>query len=1009
MQNETLSQNKCGSVLVAGAGIAGIQAALDLADSGYFVYLVEKESGIGGTMAKLDKTFPTNDCSMCILSPKLVEVGRHENIELLTLSTVEAVEGEAGDFTVTVKTEPRYVDPDKCIACGLCAEKCPVKVVDEYEQGLAVRKAAYLLYPQTVPLKYQIDAENCLYFKKGRCKACEKFCPAGAINFDDQPSEAQLNVGAIIFSAGLKTFDPSGLTAYQHSEYRNVVTSIEFERILAAGGPTGGEVVRLSDHKPAKRVAWLQCIGSRDMNCCDNEYCSGVCCMYAIKEAIIAKDHLGADFDGAIFYMDLRTSGKEFEKAYYRAEQEGIRFLRSRVHTITEKDDSGTLEIVYATEDGKNVREAFDLVVLSVGMEPADSGVETARRMGIALNRFNFVETGDLDPVGTSVPGIYSAGVINGCKDIPQSVVEAGAAACSAGELLSPARGSQVRTKTYPAERPLADEARIGVFVCNCGSNIGGYADVPDIVEFARTLPHVAYVEDNAFTCSQDTQDKIVQTIRDKELNRVVVAACTPRTHEPLFQDTIKEAGLNPYLFEMANIRNQCTWCHSKDKEKATEKCKEMVRMAVAKAAGLEPIPDLSVEIDKSALIVGGGIAGMNAALTLAEQGFGVSLIEKSPALGGAASQISQTSSGQDVQAYLGTLKKQVTENPAIDVLLNSEIQESTGFVGNFETTVLCGDIPRKIKHGVVIFATGGVAADTDEYLYHKSDRVTCWHDLEARGRELDQAKAVGFIQCVGSRDDQRPYCSQICCTNAISQAIHIKEKDPDKNIYIFYRDIRTPGVKELLYKKARELGVIFIRYDLAHKPEVKEADDKLEVSVFEPVLQRRITIEVDLLNLSTAIVPNDNSRLITIFKLQRNDENFLMEAHAKLRPVEFASDGLYLCGLAHYPKPIEESISQAKAAAAKAATVLSKDTVHVSPLVSQIDLEQCIGCGLCARVCPFGAIKMEEVQDLGVRPERIAASCKGCGVCAASCPQKAIDMLHFRAGQIEDAIAAAF
>ena len=1009
MQNETLSLNKCGAVLVAGAGIAGIQAALDLADSGYFVYLVEKEAGIGGTMAKLDKTFPTNDCSMCILSPKLVEVGRHENIELLTLSTVEAVQGEAGDFTVTVKTEPRYVDPDKCIACGLCAEKCPVKVVDEYEQGLGVRKAAYLLYPQTVPLKYQIDAENCLYFKKGRCKACEKFCPAGAIKFDDQPRESQLNVGAIIFSAGLKTFDPSGLAPYQHSAYRNVITSIEFERILAAGGPTSGEVVRLSDHKPARRVAWLQCIGSRDMNCCDNEYCSGVCCMYAIKEAIIAKDHLGADFDGAIFYMDLRTSGKEFEKAYYRAEQEGIRFVRSRVHTITETDDSGTLEIVYTTQDGKNVKESFDLAVLSVGMEPADSGVETARRMGISLNRFNFVQTDDLEPVSTSVPGIYSAGVINGCKDIPQSVVEAGAAACNAGALLSDARGSRVKTKSYPAERPLADEAKIGVFVCNCGSNIGGYADVPDIAEYARTLPHVEYVEDNAFTCSQDTQDKIVNTIKEKGLNRVVVAACTPRTHEPLFQDTIKEAGLNPYLFEMANIRNQCTWCHSKDKEKATEKCKEMVRMAVAKAAGLEPIPDLSVEIDKSALIVGGGIAGMNAALTLADQGFGVSLIEKSPALGGAANQISRTWSGQDVQDYLGKIKKQVTEHPAIDVLLNSEIQESTGFVGNFETTVLCGEIPRKIKHGVVIFATGGVAVDTQEYLYHESPRVTCWHELEERGQDLEPAKAVGFIQCVGSRDDQRPYCSQICCTSAISQAIHIKENDPDKNVYIFYRDIRTPGLKELLYKKARELGVIFIRYNLEHKPEVREVDDKLVVSVFEPVLGRQIDIEVDLLNLSTAIVPNDNSRLITIFKLQRNDENFLMEAHAKLRPVEFASDGLYLCGLAHYPKPIEESISQAKAAASKAATVLSKDSVHVSPLVSQIDLEQCIGCGLCARVCPFGAIKMEAVQDLGVRPERIAASCKGCGVCAASCPQKAIDMLHFRAGQIEDAINAAF
>ncbi len=922
---------------------------------------------------------------------------------------MEEVQGEQGNFTVTVKTRPRYVDPEKCIACGLCAEKCPAKTLDEFDQGLGKRKAIYLPYPQAVPLKYTIDPVRCIYIKKGKCGACEQYCPAGAINFGDQEKTNHINVGSLVYTAGLKTFDPSGLDTYQHSKFKNVVTSMEFERILAAGGPTQGKVVRLSDQKPARKIAWLQCVGSRDINRCDNDYCSGVCCMYAIKEAVIAKEHSGADFDAAIFYIDLRTSGKDFEKYSDKAKQNGIRFIRSRVHTITQADSSGTLQCAYVTEKGENVNEEFDLVVLSVGMEPADSAVKTANKIGISLNEYNFVQTRDLAPVDTSIPGIYAAGVINGCKDIPQSVVEASAAACNAGTCLSSSRGSLIKTKVYPEERPLSDQVKIGVFVCSCGSNIGGYADVPAIAEFARTLPNVTYVEDNQFTCSQDTQDKMAKTIKEEGLNRVVVAACTPRTHEPLFQDTIKEAGLNPYLFEMANIRNQCTWCHSDNKEKATEKSKELVRMSVAKAARLEPIPDLSVDIDKSALVIGAGVAGMNSALSLADQGFKVSLVERSSDLGGAAREISKSWSGQDVQKYLDELKRKITEHKSIDLLLNSEIIESSGFVGNFETTVQTEDSSRTIKHGIVILATGGSAADTEEYFYHRNSRVTRWHELESKGKEIEEARAVAFIQCVGSRDAKRPYCSQICCTTSISQAIHIKEMYPDKKIYIFYRDIRTPGFKEKLYKKARALGIIFIRYDLDHKPQVQERDQGLVINVFEPLIQRDISVEVDLLNLATAIVPNDNSKLASIFKLPLNDEKFFMEAHAKLRPVEFASDGMYLCGLAHYPKAIEESISQAKAAASRGATVLARDKAQISPLISQINQEKCIGCGLCVEVCPFGAIKMEEVQDRGRRAQNIPASCKGCGICAASCPQKAIDMFHFRDSQMEAIIEAAF
>ncbi len=914
-----------------------------------------------------------------------------------------------GNFTATIKKSPRYIDMDKCIACGLCAEKCPAKTANEFEEGLSKRKAAYLPYAQAVPLKYVIDPERCIYFKKGKCRACEKYCPTGAVNFEEQEEILDLQVGSVIMTTGMQPFDPSSIDGYQYKAFPNVVTSLEFERILAAEGPTKGHVVRLSDDQPAKRIAWLQCVGSRDLNTSSNEYCSGVCCMYAIKEAVMAKEHVGRDFQPAIFFMDMRTSGKDFEKYYTKAEKDGVRFIRSRVHTITQVDDSGTLRLEYATDDGQLKREEFDMAVLSVGMEPADSASQIAESLGIELTSHSFVKTGDTSPVSTNRTGVFVAGVAQGCKDIPQSVMEASAAACNAGMELASARGTAVREKEFPAEKEIdPNDIRIGVFVCNCGSNIGGVADVPAIAEFARGLPHVAYVEENQFTCSQDTQEKMAQTIKDNDLNRVVVAACTPRTHEPLFQETIQGSGLNPYLFEMANIRNQCTWCHAQDKDKATAKSKDMVRMAVAKAAKLEPIPELSVDVDKSALVIGGGVAGMTAALSLAGQGFPVTLVEKAPELGGAAREVHTTWQGQNVQDSLKELTSQVQNHERITVLCEAEVKKSDGFVGNFQTEVITREGPTTVTHGAAVIATGGRAADTDEYLYRQSDRVTRWHEIEEIPDRVSQAKSIAFIQCVGSRDENRPYCSHICCTTSITQAIAIKEEDPDKNVFIIYRDIRTPGAKETLYKRARQLGVVFIRYTLENKPVVRETDQGLEIELFDPILQREVVISADLLNLATAVEPNQVNELTSIFKLPVNSEGFFMEAHAKLRPVEFASDGLFMCGLAHYPKAMEESIAQAKAAASRAATILAKPKVHISPIVSQIDQDKCIGCGLCVELCPFGAIVPEEISEGVVRAKNVPASCKGCGICAASCPQRAIDMLHFRDAQIEAAIEAA-
>ena len=930
------------------------------------------------------------------------------NIELLTLSKLTAIRGEEGNFTVTVRKSPRFVDMEKCIACGACSEKCPAKTADEFNEGIAKRKAIYVPYAQAVPLKYVIDPDRCIYLKKGKCGACQKICPTGAVNFDDTEQEISLNVGSVIITAGFQTFDPKAFDNYQYARLPNVVTSMEFERILSAGGPTAGHVLRPSDGREPARIAWLQCVGSRDLNKCDNEYCSSVCCMYAIKEAVIAGEHLGSGFQGTVFYMDIRTHGKDFERYYERAKADGIRFICSRVHTITQADESGTLTLEYATDDGRRVNEDFDMVVLSVGMEPADSAVALAQSLGVELDSYRFVRTDDTQPVATSRPGIYVAGVIQGCKDIPQSVMEASAAACSAGMALSAARGTLVKQKQFPAENDVSGQSpRIGVFVCNCGINIGGIADVPAITEYAAGLPHVVYAEENLFSCSQDTQDKMVDIIRKQKLNRIVVAACTPRTHEPLFQETIRNAGVNAYLFDMANIRNQCTWVHSGDKEAATVKAKDLVRMAVARAALLEPIPDLAVDVNKTALVVGGGVAGMTAALGLAEQGFDAVIVERSAELGGAAREVAATWRGKEVQPFLKDLIGRVQSHPRVEAFLDAEITNAKGFVGNFETQVTSGNLTRLVRHGAVIVATGAEASVSDEYLYGKHPGVLRWHEIEQRPELLKDAKNVVFIQCVGSRDEKRPYCSRICCTTSISQAIAIKERRPDTNVYILYRDIRTFGEREILYKEARAKGVVFIRYSLDSKPAVTEADGGLEVRVFDPILQKRVLIRADVINLATAIVPVENKQLAAFYKLPVNADNFFMEAHAKLRPVDFASDGLFVCGLAHYPKSLDESISQALAAAGRAATVLAKSSIAVSPLVSRVDADQCIGCGLCVEVCPYGAIELEEVESKGYRARNISASCKGCGLCASSCPKKAIDMLHFGDQQILAAVCS--
>ncbi len=999
-ENTSPQTHKRGSVVIVGGGIGAMQSALDLADSGFKVHMVERNSSIGGTMVMLDKTFPTGDCAMCMISPKMVEVGRHMNIDIHTLAEVVSVEGEPGDFKVTVKVPPRYVDPDKCTGCGICEQKCPKKVTSEYEQGLTTRKAIFSLFPQAVPNTRVIDRENCLYFQKGKCRACEKFCPSHAINYEDTEKILELNVGAVILAPGLDRYNPRVRGELGFGRWPNVVTSVQFERILSASGPYKGEIKRPSDGHHPRKVAWIQCVGSRDQHNA-NPWCSSVCCMYATKQAIIAKEHDG-NIEPTIFYMEMRAFGKDFDRYVDRAKnQYDVRYQRAMISAVREDPGTGSLVLRYADENGALVDEVFDLVVLSIGFQPhADVG-EFARTFGIELNEHRFARTTQFEPVNTSRPGMYVTGIFQGPKDIPETVMQGSAVAGAAMSLLGEARGTEIVHKELPPERDVTgEEPRIGVFVCHCGINIAQTIDVQKVVEAVKDQPGVVYASNTLYACAQDQQEKIKELVREHNLNRVVVASCTPRTHNPLFMDTIRDAGLNKYLFELADIREQCSWCHMGRKEEATRKAIEIVKMNIAKARLLQPVKTDSVSVTPAAMVIGGGVAGMTAALSLADQGFDVHIVEQQAELGGLARNVYRTLDGSDVQAFVKMTVEKVGKHPRIHVHTGTEVKSTDGFVGNFSTKLADGTA---FEHGAIILATGGTEYQPTEsdYRWGQSDHIITQRTLEKRLATGDGPKAgerYVMIQCVGSREEPVNYCSRICCQDAIKNAIAIKEKNPRAQVVILYRDIRTYGLREDYYFKARELGVVFVRFVPERKPEVEMAGNKLKVRVYDYMLNRDLVLDADWLVLSTGLRPHpDTHKVGEMFKVTRNIDEYFLEAHVKLRPVDFPSEGLFVCGLAHAPKNLDETITQALAAAGRAGVVLSHDKLAVSGIIAKHNPDICMSCLTCFRVCPYGSPYIDE--DGKVRHNEV--KCMGCGICAGVCPAKAFQVNNFRDEQI--------
>ena len=939
------------------------------------------------------------------------------NVELLTLSEVVDVSGAVGNFTVSVKKNPRFIDMDKCIACGLCAEKCPKKVDDEFNMGVNKRKSAYIKYGQSVPLKYVIDGESCIYLARGKCKACEKFCPTGAINFEDEEAVVNLNVGAVILAPGFKPFDPSPFDFYNYNKLPDVVTSLEYERLLSASGPCLGHLVRPSDNQEPKKIAWIQCVGSRNTNRCDNGFCSNVCCMYAIKQAIVTADHVsGTDVEQTIFYMDIRSHGKEFERYFEDAKQKGIRFVRARPHTIDPGPESTGVSMRYTTEAGETMVEQYDMLVLSIGMEATADVQQLGTQFGIELNPYHFAKTSSFSPVASSRPGIYTTGAFQGPKDIPQSVTEASTAAAEAAQTLAEAKGTLCKTKTYPKELDVIEQdPRVGVFICSCGINIAGVVDVKSVAEYAESLPNVVHVENNLFTCSADTQALLILKVTEKKLNRIVIAACTPRTHEPLFQDSLREAGLNPYLIEMANIRNQNSWVHQNNPVEATAKAKDQVRMAVAKAVRNAPLDRLKVPVVQKALVIGGGVSGMHAALGIADMGYETVLMEKNERLGGNAWNLNATGKGEPIRPMLENLIERVESHNNIKVFKKAQLQSAVGSVGNFVSKIEVDGEKRAVTYGVAVLATGAQESQPQEYHYGEDQRIMTHLEFDAllrdRSGDAANAKSAVFIQCVGSRDERRPYCSRVCCTHSIKSALKLKEINPEMNVYILNRDIRSYGEREDLYRTARDKGIIFIRYNLENKPVVSKDDNSLYVEVFDPISRLPLKIHSDYLVLAAAIEPNDCGELVELYKCGVNADGFLNEAHPKLRPVDMSVDGLFLAGLCHYPKPIDESISQAKAAVSRASAILAQEEMQLDAIKSFVT-DQCDGCALCLDVCPYRAIQLEQLEMGDAREHtRIKtdpALCKGCGLCAATCPKGGVYVHGFTFEQLSAQVAAA-
>jgi len=1014
-----------GSVLVIGAGIAGIQTSLDLTELGFKVYLVERSPSIGGRMAQLDKTFPTNDCSLCILAPKMVEVFRNPNIELMTYHEVKKISGDSGNFTVTVLKKPRYLDESLCKGCGDCATKCPkIEVPNLFDCNLGKRKSIYIPFPQAVPPVYLIDPELCLKITKGVCGVCQKICTVEAIDFEQKPKDIIINCGAIVVATGFD-MPAERLSSRWGYRYQNVVSALEYERILCASGPFGGHVLRPSDQNEPEKIAFVQCAGSRDLH--ENvPYCSSVCCMYTAKEAIITKEH-SDNSECFVFRHDIRAYGKNFYEFTQRAQDEyGVKYFQTKISTIEEDPETNDLILRYEDlKTGSFNDFRANLVVLATPLVPPEGITELATVLNIDLDKYNFFkEKTYFNKSLSSKEGIFLCGFCQGPMDIPETVADASGVAGQIASLLNTVKFTNTREKQLEEpekEVKITDEPRIGVLVCHCGINIGKYVDVPGVVDYVKTLPYVVHCEANMYSCSSDSQTRIKELIKEHYLNRFIVASCTPRTHESLFQETCQEAGLNKYLFEMVNIRDQCSWVHMTEYEAATEKSKDLIRMAISKSRLLKPQKEETLKLTPTTLVIGGGVSGMTAALNIADQEFKVYLVEKESELGGNLKHLNVLYPTQEEAGnFLNDIVEKVKSNKNIEIFLNSKIESVKGFIGNYDVSITDSkNKAKEMKIGTIIVATGGQEFKPKGlFLYDgKNKNVITQLELEQKLKSkdnswLDNIKRITTILCTNSRQKEGiTYCSNICCGIGIKNVSILKELKPDLDIVVLYRDIQMAKKEFEEYYRERRKDAMFLRYSLDKIPQITKNKGKVDynIKLFDTNLQSDLEFDTDLIILSTPMVPADNLKeLAKMLKVPLDKNGFFLEAHVKLRPLDFATDGIFLCGCAQWPKNIQDSISQANGAAGRASRFLSAGQITTSGLIAEVNPEVCIGCGKCEPVCPYNAIELieatKEFEDVTIIINKSyinSALCKGCGTCAATCPIGAISVKHYDFEQI--------
>lgn len=1012
------------AALVVGGGIGGMRAALDLADAGIKVYLIEQTPCLGGRVAQLGFMFPQHDCVLCrgtadhgygctrpSISPAYIQHNQHPNIEILTNTNIMDVAGQAGDFTVSLRQEPRYVDQDRCTSCGKCAEICPVDLPNSYQLGMTTRKAAYKVAARATPDAYVIDrGPYC-----DECGKCITVCPTKAINLADQPRLVTIEVGAIILALGFKVYDAMNLQELGYGRYANVIQAMQYERLASRSGPTEGLVTRPSDGKQPQSIAWLQCIGSRDQN---NTYCSSICCMYATKEAILAKQRLGEDIDCSIFIMDERAFNKEYSDYFSKArETHNIKYNHCRISEIKEDASTGDLILKYSTPNGEVQQRKFEMVVLATGLQPPESASYLAENLGIELNQYGFCQTDKFTPLQTSRPGVFVCGAFSSPKEIVETIIDASGAAAEVMRLLNDRLNTHPYSREYPflttddlpAERDIsAEEPRVGIFACTCGDTISKSIDIPALLHDASHLPGVVSTDLIEFACFPEVQDQIVESIEGENLNRVVIAACSNRTHESLFQRSIRSAGLNPYLLEVVNLREQCSFVHQDQTLLANRKAKELIRLAVGRVLIAKPVSKEMHSCLPSALVIGGGVSGMTSALAIADSGYEVHLVERSQTLGGNLRNLFYVAEGYDPQRLLRDLVNRVRAHTRIMVHTSTEVISHSGHVGHFITHLFTQrngyTSSFEVEHGVTIVATGAQEARRHPLL--EFPLVITQQELEEKiihhPEEIASLKHVVMVQCVRP-EDAPDYCSRVCCTNTIKNAIRLKLFNPSCQVSVLYKNIVTYGFREEYYTEARQLGVVFIRYTDEKPPEVILKENDLFVRVYDLSLDRWLNLPADLIPMSMSIAPADgSSELAQMLHVPLSSEGFYQEAQLKLRPMDFMRDGIFLAGMAHYPKFIEESISHALAAAGRALTLLSQETLYLGGVIAEVDPDKCVGCLTCTRTCPFSIPQVIEqegrlgVGGLGGAAFIDPALCQGCGTCTGECPANAIQLVHY-------------